>query len=168
MKQITAICITCLFASACWLSVLSNPQAISTQLANSPLIAQQDTSAECCSEPFKGLFMATDLRIQLRLDLYNESVEVPGLEVFGPMNGYISGNDLYCTWYVSSIKKVDENKAIIHFSNELGSETQAVELTIKADSLVQFKQIDGSVLKKVVGKKLAKLPSEFTFKRIKK
>lgn len=119
-------------------------------------------------EPFRGIFKGEDFKITLEINLYEENVKVPGMEMFGPMNGYLRGTDLYCTWYVSSVKQTSEDKASIHFSNELGSETQAVELTLKDDSLLTLRQTGGSVLKKVVGKKLQKLPNEIIFKRANK
>lgn len=119
-------------------------------------------------EPFRGTFKGEELKITLEINLYEEDVKVPGMEMFGPMNGYLRGTDLYCTWYVSSVQQATDNKASVHFSNELGSETQAVELTLKDDSLLTLRQTGGSVLKKVVGKKLQKLPNEITFKRVDK
>lgn len=116
-------------------------------------------------EPFRGRFVAQDVDIKMVLDLYSESVDVPGLEMFGPLNGYLKGKDLYCTWYVSTIKKCDAQKAFVHFSNDLGSETQSVELTWEEDSILTMREVDGAVLKKVVGKKLVKLPTTFKFKR---
>ena len=117
-------------------------------------------------EPFRGTFRGDDLKITLEINLYEEDVRVPGMEMFGPMNGYLRGTDLYCTWYVSSIQKTTDSEATVHFSNELGSETQVAELTLKDDSLLTLRQTKGAVLKKVVGKKLQKLPTEITFTRI--
>ncbi len=118
-------------------------------------------------EPFKGTFECSDLKIKLVVDLYEESIEVPGMSMFGPLNGYLRGSDLYCTWYVSTVRKCDDNSAVVHFSNELGSETQAVEMALKGDSILTLRQKGGNTFKKVVGKKLQKLPTEFTFKRTK-
>ena len=116
-------------------------------------------------EPFRGTFEAKDLGMKMVIDLYNESIEVPGMEMFGQLNGYINGTGLYRTWYVSTIKSTDDEKAIVHFSNDLGSETQPVELSVKGDSLIHFKAIGGNVMKKAVGKKLVKIQSEFDLKR---
>ena len=118
-------------------------------------------------EPFKGTFECCDFKIKLVVDLYEESINVPGMSMFGPLNGYLNGNDLYCTWYVSTVRETDDNSAIVNFSNELGSETQTVELSLKNDSTLTLRQKGGNTLKKVVGKKLQKLPSDLTFKRTK-
>lgn len=116
-------------------------------------------------EPFRGTFVEKNLGLKLVIDLYSESVDVPGMEMFGPLNGYINGTGIYRTWYVSKIRRCDENKAIVHFSNDLGSETQPVELTLNGDSLIHFREIEGSVMKKSVGKKLVKMQSDFVMKR---
>jgi len=117
------------------------------------------------AEPFRGTFVGEGIDIKLVVDLYEESVEVPGMEMFGNLNGYLKGKGLYCTWYVSTIRECTDQKAIVHFSNDLGSETQAVEMTFENDSIMNLKEIDGAVFKKVVGKKLSKLPTTFKFKR---
>ncbi len=102
-------------------------------------------------------------KVNLNIDLYKESIEVPGMEMFGPMNGYIQGQGVYGIWMVTSVKNVsdkDKKEAIIHLSNDLGSETQAVRLRLQNDSICMFEQIDGNVIKKVVGRKLVKIPSK--------
>ena len=40
-------------------------------------------------------------KIDLVIDLHEESIEVPTLEMFGPMNGYLGGN-IFGVWYVTS------------------------------------------------------------------
>lgn len=130
------------------------------------LIALTLPSALHAGEPFKGIFTAKELGLKMVIDLYAESIEVPGMEMFGPLNGYINGIGLYRTWYVSKIRKCDDDKAVIHFSNDLGSETQAVELTLQGDSLLRFREIEGSVMKKAQGKKLVKIETDFVMKRL--
>lgn len=44
--------------------------------------------------PWKLKLVDKEENIELHLDLYEESIEVPGMEMFGPMNGYIGG-DIY-------------------------------------------------------------------------
>ncbi len=100
-------------------------------------------------------------KVNLNIDLYNESIEVPTMEMFGPMNGYIQGKGVYGVWMVTSLKIKSDKEATIHLSNDLGSETQAVRLTLQNDSICTFEQIDGNVIKKVVGRKLVKIPKKF-------
>lgn len=115
--------------------------------------------------PFRGTFASKELGLKMVIDLYAETVEVPGLEMFGPLNGYINGTGMYRTWYVSTIKQTDDEKAIVHFSNDLGSETQTVELTMKGDSLLHFRTVGSCVMKKAVGKKLVKIHTDFDMQK---
>ena len=52
--------------------------------------------------PWKITLHCPEEKIDLHLDLYEESIEVPGFEAFGPMNGYLGGN-IYGVWYVVTI-----------------------------------------------------------------
>lgn len=85
------------------------------------------------------------------------------MEMFGPMFGYLNGN-IYGIWSATSAKVIDDKNATIRFSNDLGSETQEVLLTLNDDSTYTFKQVDGVVIKKVVKKKLVKIPQVLEFK----
>ena len=116
---------------------------------------------------FKGLFTNKEHHLTLNINLYEESITVPGMEMFGPMNGYVNGSGVYNVWYVTQFEIADSTKATIRVSNDLGSEAQAIELTFLNDSTLHFKQVNGNVIKKVVGKKLQKIPVEMTLKRIK-
>ncbi len=100
-------------------------------------------------------------KVNLSIDLYSESIEVPGMEMFGPMNGYINGQGVYGVWMVTSLKIKSEKEATIHLSNDLGSEMQVVQLKLQGDSICTFEQVDGHVIKKVVGRKLVKIPQKF-------
>ena len=106
--------------------------------------------------------------INLCLDLYDESINVPGMEMFGPMNGYMSGKGIYGLWMVTSFKIESDREATLRLSNDQGSETQRIRLTCLSDSTYQADLQGGVVMKKVEGKKLVKLPSRLTFRTIPK
>lgn len=114
-------------------------------------------------QPFKKKLYNESHQIFLNINLYEEKIIVPSMEMFGPMYGYINGN-IYGIWSATSAKVIDDKSATIRFSNDLGSETQEVHLTIKDDSTYVFKQVDGAVIKKVVKKKLVKIPQVLEFK----
>lgn len=114
---------------------------------------------------FKGRFVNKEHQLNLVIDLYEETVYVPGLDMFGPMHGYVNGQGVYNVWYITSVKFDGDKKATIRVSNDLGSEAQAIELTFVNDSTLNFKQVDGNVIKKVVGKKLQKIPVEMTLEK---
>lgn len=120
------------------------------------------TGFVCAQKPFKCTLFDKENGINLYLDLYEESIDVPGMDMFGPMNGYLNGN-VYGVWMITSAKIQDEKTATIRLSNDLGSETQEVKLTQKNDSTYTFEQMGGTVIKKVVNKKLVKIPQKLTF-----
>lgn len=110
-------------------------------------------------EPWKLRLHCPEEKIDLRLDLYEESIEVPGLEAFGPMNGYLDGN-IYGIWYVVGFDIKDDKHATITIANDLGSEDQKLTLTQNPDSTYQLKFLGYNAVKRAQGKKLVKIPSE--------
>ena len=114
-------------------------------------------------QPVKCTLYDRENKINLYIDLYEESITVPGMEMFGPLHGYMNGN-IYGIWMITSSKIENEKSATLRFSNDFGSETQQVKLTMENDSTYVFEQEDGAVLKKVVeNRKLAKIPKKLIF-----
>lgn len=116
-------------------------------------------------QPFRGTLQSRQENLTLRINLYEEKIEVPGLEFLGPGNGYLSGN-VYGIWNITSHRNVDEKTAIIRLSNDLGSDTQEVELTAENDSTYVFRQKGKVYIKKVVNRKLVKLPPIIRFTKL--
>lgn len=112
--------------------------------------------------PWKVKLTNKELEANLKIDLYEESIDVPEMEMFGPMNGYLNGKGIYGTWMVTSCEVKSDKVAVMNLSNDLGSETQTVRLTLQNDTTYLFEQIDGNVIKKAVNRKLVKIPSKFT------
>lgn len=108
-------------------------------------------------EPWKLNLIDRNENIILRMDLNEECIEVPGMEAFGPMHGYLGGN-IYGVWAITSFR-TNNKKAILRLSNDLGSETQEVELTQTTDSTYQLKLIGTTVIKRAEGHKLHKISS---------
>lgn len=114
--------------------------------------------------PWKLRLTCPQEKILLNIDLYKESITVPTMEDFGPMNGYMNGN-IYGVWTVTSFRIKDNNTATLNLSNDLGSETQETLLTQLNDSTWKLKFVGRPVVKRVVGKKLVKIPAELTLKK---
>ena len=114
--------------------------------------------------PWKIHLHCPEEKIDLRLDLYEESIEVPGLEAFGPMNGYMDGN-IYGVWYVVGFDIKDDKHATVTIANDLGSEDQKLTLAQISDSTYQLKFLGYNAVKRAQGKKLVKIPSEMKMKR---
>ena len=103
-------------------------------------------------------------KINLIIDLYDESIEVPGMQMFGPMNGYLNGN-IYGVWYVTGFDIKDDKNVTIKVANDLGSENQKISLTQTSDSTWTMKFEGQQVVKRAVGKKLVKIPRELVMKK---
>lgn len=109
------------------------------------------------SEPWKLSLIDRDESIVLKIDLQEESIMVPGMEIFGPMHGYLGGN-VYGVWTITSFK-LKKGKAILRMSNDLGSETQEAELTQFNDSTYTLKLVGTVLVKRAVGNRLHKIAS---------
>ena len=126
------------------------------------LIAALAMNAE---NPWKMHLFNKEEQVDLKLDLYEESVDVPGMELFGPMNGYLAGKGVYGTWMITSFQIKDDKQAVLRLSNDQGSETQSIQLTWQNDSTYLMELKDGFVFKKVVNKKLVKIPARITLNK---
>lgn len=114
--------------------------------------------------PWKLKLNCPTEKINLKIDLYEESIPVPTMEDFGPMNGYMDGN-IYGVWTVTSFDIKDDKTAILNLSNDLGSETQPTQLTQLTDTTWSLKLLGRPVMKRAVGRKLVKIPTELIMKQ---
>ncbi len=116
------------------------------------------------AEPWKLHLESQEEKMTLKIDLYEESVNVPGMEMFGPMNGYLGGKGVYGVWMITSFEIESEKKAVLRLSNDQGSETQSVKLTQQSDSTYLMDLQGGVVVKRVSNHKLVKVPSNIVLK----
>ncbi|MCF0198946.1 MAG: hypothetical protein HUK02_06435 [Bacteroidaceae bacterium] len=115
--------------------------------------------------PWKWRMTDKQNEATLHIDLYEETVDVPTMDMFGPMNGYLAGKGIYGVWMVTSFEIESNKVANVRLSNDLGSETQKTKLTILNDSTCQLDLVGPQVIKKVVNKKLVKIPTSLLLKR---
>jgi len=120
-------------------------------------------SAAWAQGPWKFKLLCPEEDIRLHIDLYEETVNVPGMDMFGPQNGYLGGN-IYGVWTVTSFKIQDDKVATLKISNDLGSETQKIVLTQQSDSIYTLRFDGTNVVKRAVGRKLVKIPAELKMK----
>ena len=114
--------------------------------------------------PWKMILTCPEEKIDLVMNLYKEDIEVPGMEMFGAMNGYLGGN-IYGVWSITSFKIDSDKNVSLRVSNDLGSETQAIQITQQNDSVWRMEFTGHNVIKRVNGKKLVKIPSVFLMKK---
>ncbi len=119
-------------------------------------------AANVSAQKYKGHFANEDLKIKLELNLYGDSIPVPGLEM-DSCYGYLQGN-LNGTWVILRVKNLEDKKAIVRASCDNGSDTQDLEL-VATDSTVTLRQIDEANIKTISGKKYVKLPKQIILHR---
>ena len=115
--------------------------------------------------PFRVTLYSPDAHITLAIDLYEESVNVPGYEFFGPTFGYMRGDArqwMYGVWFVLSAE-IKENKAILRMSNDSGAASQDVELRIMPDGTYAYRALGTNEVSRAEGRKLKKIQTKMTF-----
>lgn len=136
-----------------------NVSAVS--LPRSLVSAWSDTVG--AKRPFEGRFYCSETGVNIYLNLYEENMEVPGFEFLGKMAGYMCG-DIYGTWMLIS-HEVKGKKALLRFSNDIGSDSQNIEFTQVSDSVYTYHAVGGNEIRKASGRKLVKVTGDMNFKR---
>ena len=113
------------------------------------------------SHIFNGDFYNKENNIVLHLNLTEEKINIPGLELLGPTNGYMNGS-IYGTWIVTKFKESEKN-VTIRFSNDFGSETQEVKFTHMQADTFSLEMLSPQGIRKVDKRKLIKIPSKYIF-----
>ena len=125
------------------------------------LSAQNITSETL--RPFEGQFYCEDTGVHIHLNLYEENVDIPNFSFLGQTHGYMNGN-IYGTWMLVK-HEIKQNKAILRFTNDIGSDTQVVEFTLNPDHTYTYETIHGNSIRKAVGRKLVKTTGHMIFRR---
>ena len=128
------------------------------------LLAVLTTTAQETGGPFRAYLINKEDSVFLRIDFYQESISVPGQDLYGKLPGYLSKQHNSFCWLITSAE-VDGNKATLQMINDYGSEDLTATLTAESDSVYVLKQIDGSTLKVPNNGKWQKLPKTLELKR---
>ena len=128
-------------------------------LLSSCLLAQNEEKV------FRAYLFNKEYDVYLRIDFYNESISVPGNELYGKLHGYLGKNNNSFCWPITAAKLKDEHTAELSLINDYGSEDLTATLTQQNDSTYILKQEKGSTLKVPKNGKWLKLPKTLPFKR---
>jgi hypothetical protein len=101
----------------------------------------------------------------MRINLYDQDVQVPGHDLYGALPGFLGKQHNSFCWPITSCQVVDERKATLQLINDFGSEDLTATLTCKNDSVYVLRQDAGSTLKMPHNGKWRKLPKTLEFKR---
>ena len=128
-------------------------------LLSSCLLAQNE------GKVFRAYLFNKEYDVYLRIDFYNESINVPGNELYGQLPGYLGKkNNSFC-WPITAAKVKDEQTAELSLINDYGSEDLTATLTRQNDTLYVLRQDKGSTLKVPKDGKWQKLPKSLPFTR---
>lgn len=134
-------------------------------LASVPLAIAAVAFAQDETKAFKGYLYNNEYDVYLRIDFYNESINVPGNELYGQLPGYLGKkNNSFC-WPITAAKVKDEQTAELSLINDYGSEDLTATLTRQNDTLYVLRQDKGSTLKVPKDGKWQKLPKSLPFTR---
>lgn len=125
-----------------------------------PAIAQES------KEPFRAYLINKEYKVNLRIDLYQQNITVPGQDLYGELPGYLWKQSNSFCWLITSAEVDDSGKtATLQLINDYGSEDLTATLKAENDSVYVLKQIEGSTLKVPNNGKWQKLPKTLEFKR---
>ena len=124
----------------------------------SPVFAQES------KKPFRAYLINKEYSVYRRIDFYQESISVPGQDLYGKLPGYLSKQHNSFCWLITSAE-VEGNKATLQMINDYGSEDLTATLTAESDSVYVLKQIEGSTLKIPNNGKWQKLPKTLELRR---
>ena len=120
------------------------------------------------SAPFHAYLYNNDYEVFLRINLYDQDVEVPGQELYGPLPGYFGKKHNSFCWVITAAEVKDDKTATLSLINDYGSEDLTATLTVQNDSTYILKQEKGSTLKVPKNGKWQKIPKTLELKRQKK
>ena len=124
----------------------------------SPVFAQES------KKPFRAYLINKEYSVYLRIDFYQESISVPGQDLYGKLPGYLSKQHNSFCWLITSAE-VEGNKATLQMITDYGSEDLTATLTAESYSVYVLKQIEGSTLKIPNNGKWQKLPKTLELRR---
>jgi hypothetical protein len=120
--------------------------------------------AQSNNEPFRAYLSNNEYDVFLRINFYEQDVNVPGQDLFGQVPGYLGKKNNSFAWLITSAK-INGDKAKLQLINDYGSEDLTATLTRRNDSIYVLKQESGSTLKVPNKGKWLKLPKTLEFKR---
>ena len=131
-------------------------------------LAALNITAQNEQDSFRAYLYNNEYNVYLRINFYDQDIEVPGQPLYGQLPGYLGKkNNPFC-WVIVSCKVENEKNAEMQLINDYGSEDLTATLTRQNDSIYVLKQKSGSNIKVPNKGKWMKLPNTFELKRSRK
>ena len=125
----------------------------------SPALAQEN------KEPFHAYLINSEYNVYLRINFYDQDIEVPGQELYGKLPGYLGKvNNSFC-WVIVKAQIKSDNEAELQLINDFGSEDLTATLTREDDNTYVLRQESGSTIKVPNKGKWQKLPKTLVMKK---
>lgn len=121
--------------------------------------------AQSQGRSFRAYLINNEYNVYLRINFYDQNVDVPGQELYGQLPGFLGKQHNSFCWVITSCDVKDEQHAEMQLINDYGSEDLKASLTRKNDSIYVLKQLEGNTIKVPNKGKWQKLPKTLEFKR---
>ena len=121
--------------------------------------------AQSQGSSFRAYLINNEYNVYLRINFYDQNVDVPGQELYGQLPGFLGKQHNSFCWVITSCDVKDEQHAEMQLINDYGSEDLKASLTRKNDSIYVLKQLEGNTIKVPNKGKWQKLPKTLEFKR---
>lgn len=142
-----------------FLSFFMSLYSLGSAAQNAEGEAVADVSAQQ-SSVYEGKFENKEFGINLVLNLYEEVIEVPGLELetcYGYFDGRINGK-----WLILKVKQMSEKYAVARVVSERGADAIDMKFIYSEGNII-LEPEDANVMKGVKDRKYVKLPKKLLF-----
>jgi len=116
-------------------------------------------------DTFRAYLYNNDYEVFMHINLYDQNIEVPQHELYGPVPGYLGKRHNSFCWVITSCQVNDNKKAELQLINDFGSEDLTATLERRSDSIYVLKQGNGSTIKVPHKGKWRKLPKTLELRR---
>ncbi|ALO48850.1 hypothetical protein [Hoylesella enoeca] len=113
--------------------------------------------------PFSGTIYNQTYQVYIKMNFYENNIEVPEQEIFGSLPGYFGAKRDTRKWLITEASLTDQRTARLSIINDYGSEDLTATLTSNSDGTYTLTQQEGSAIKIVVDRKWVKLPKRLVF-----
>ena len=128
------------------------------QLCCTTLLAQDE------QQIFRAYLYNNDYDVYLRINFYDQDIEVPGQALYGKLPGFLGKKHNSFCWVITDVD-VQDKTARLSMINDYGSEDLEATLTQKNDTTYILHQGSGSTLKVPKNGRWQKLPKDLVLKR---
>ena len=116
-------------------------------------------------DTFRAYLYNNDYEVFMHINLYDQNIEVPQHELYGPVPGYLGKRHNSFCWVITSCQVMDDKKVELQLINDFGSEDLTATLERRSDSIYVLKQGNGSTIKVPHKGKWRKLPKTLELHR---